>query len=408
MQQQKILIHSDRLKKTLETFAEFGRTKNNGVTRLSLSKEDIAARDYFVSCCKEIGMTVKMDDMANIYATMAGVEDKPPLVMGSHLDSVTKGGRFDGVLGVVAALEIARTLHDHHIQPKIPFTIVNFTNEEGARFEPAMMSSGVLSGKFEKTEMMKSRDTDGITFGEALAASGYKGDIENRLKEATAFLEMHVEQGPVLESENVKIGIVEGVVGMVNYEMEVTGESDHAGTTPMNMRKDALFTATDIMTDLRKKLNQLDSDLVYTVGRMNVLPNIHTVIPNKTIFTLEARHKDPKVIHQVEEAIQDLPKSLKGCAISARKLWGRDTVVFDQKLCDRLEKSAQSLGYSSKRLYSGAGHDAQFIASYLPTAMIFVPSVNGKSHCEEEFTSYEECANGVNVALDTVLSILDY
>ncbi|RYL99043.1 Zn-dependent hydrolase [Sporolactobacillus sp. THM7-7] len=406
MQQQKVLINARRLKDTIETFADFGRTKNNGVTRLSLSKEDIDARNYLVSCCEELGMTIKVDDMANIYATMPGASDKPPVVMGSHLDSVKKGGRFDGVLGVLAALEVARTFRDHHITPKIPFTIVDFTNEEGARFDPAMMCSGVISGKFEKSKMLENRDTEGISFKDALAASGYEGKIGNRLKEATAYLEMHIEQGPILESESLNIGVVEGVVGMVNYEIEVDGESDHAGTTPMSMRKDALFTASDIITALRTKLNRLDSDLVYTMGRMNVYPNIHTVIPNKAIFTLEARHKDPEVIRQVVQTIRELPRKMGGCTITARKLWSRDTVAFDQDICDQLEESAQSLNYPYKRMYSGAGHDAQFIASYLPTAMIFVPSVNGKSHCEEELTSYEDCAKGVNVALDTVLAIM--
>ncbi|MDL5041979.1 Zn-dependent hydrolase [Heyndrickxia coagulans] len=407
MQQQKVLIQAERLQESLEKFSTFGRTPANGVTRLSLSKEDIAARDYFVACCKEIGMEVKFDDMANIYAVMPGTENKPPVVMGSHLDTVKKGGRFDGVLGVAAALEVARTLHDNHIKPKAPFMIVNFTNEEGARFEPAMMCSGVISGKFDQSVMLKSRDEDGISFGEALAASGYAGDAKNRLKEASAFLEMHIEQGPVLESEGKQIGVVEGVVGMVNYEIEVTGESDHAGTTPMGMRKDALFTAADIISILRKQLNQLDPALVYTMGRMNVYPNIHTVIPNKAVFTLEARHQDPEVVAQVVEAIKTLPQEMSGCTISSKKLWSRETVVFDKSIVSQLEKSAQSLGLSSKKMYSGAGHDAQFMASYLPTAMLFVPSINGKSHCEEERTTYEDCACGVNVALDTVLALLE-
>lgn len=406
MQKQKILINSKRLEDTIEKFANFGRTKNNGVTRLSLSKEDIAARDYFVSCCRDLGMTIKIDDVANIYATMDGIADKPPLVMGSHLDTVIKGGRFDGVLGVLAALEVARTLHDHNIKPQIPLTLVDFTNEEGARFDPAMMCSGIISGMFEKADMLKIKDVEGKTFAEALDESGYKGSAENRLREATAYLEMHIEQGPVLESESLKIGVVEGVVGMVNYEIEVTGESDHAGTTPMKMRKDALFAASDLIRLLRDKLNTLDSGLVYTMGRMNVLPNVHTVIPNKALFTLEARHQDPNVIKQVVRMIEGLPETLGGCMIRAKKLWGRDTVAFDPSICDQLEESAKTLGYSYKRMYSGAGHDAQYMASYLPSAMIFVPSVNGKSHCEEELTAYEDCAKGVNVALDTVLEIL--
>ncbi|RYM02749.1 Zn-dependent hydrolase [Sporolactobacillus sp. THM7-7] len=406
MQKYQLLINSERLKDTLEKFANYGRTENNGVTRLSLSKEDIAIRNYFVSCCKKLGMAIKIDDVANIYATMPGIENKSPLIMGSHLDSVKKGGRFDGMLGVVAALEIARTLKDYHIQPRIPFTIVDFTNEEGARFEPAMMCSGIISGIFEKSKMLKSTDNEGTTFEEALNASGYKGEIKNRLKAASAYLEIHIEQGPVLESESLKIGVVEGVLGMITFEIEVTGDSDHAGTTPMKIRKDALFTASDIIRETRDRLNGLDGELVYTMGRMNVLPNIHTVIPNKAIFTLNARHKDPKVIRQVVQIINELPHEMEGCTITSRELWGRDTITFDKELCKQLEKSARVLGYSYKRMYSGAGHDAQNIATFLPTAMIFVPSVNGKSHCEEELTSYEDCAKGVNVALDTVMAIL--
>ncbi|MCQ2010435.1 Zn-dependent hydrolase [Sporolactobacillus sp. STSJ-5] len=406
MQEQKVLVNAERLKETIERFADFGRTDHNGVTRLSLSKEDIKARTYLISCCEELGMTVKVDDVANIYATMEGNEDLPPLVMGSHLDSVKKGGRFDGVLGVIAALEVARTLHDHHIKPKIPFMLVDFTNEEGARFDPAMMCSGIITGKFDKSEMLKSTDSEGVTFGEALAASGYEGGAGNRLQEASAYLEMHIEQGPVLESEEKTIGVVEGVVGMVNEEIEVCGESDHAGTTPMSMRKDALFAATDVITLLRKKLSRLDSNLVYTMGRMLVSPNIHTVIPNRVTFTLEARHKDPDVVAQVVQAINELPDSIGGCSIRARKLWARETVEFDHKICDQLECSTKELGYSYKRMYSGAGHDAQYIADFIPTAMIFVPSVHGKSHCEEELTSYEDCAKGVNVALDAVLSMI--
>ena len=368
-----MLIKGERLKNTLEAFANFGRTKNNGVTRLALSDEDRLARDYFCSCCKELGMSIEMDDMGNIYATLEGRENKPPIVVGSHLDSVKKGGRFDGVLGVVAGLEVARTLVENNIKPRIPLTIANMTNEEGARFEPSMMASGVLSGKFDKSVMLQKKDVDGITFEEALNSIGYAGNVESRLKEATAFLELHIEQGPILERESLSIGVVECVLGMVCYEIEVTGESDHAGTTPMDMRKDALFAATNIITEARQKLRTLDNDLVYTMGRMNVKPNIHTVIPNKVVFTLEARHKDPTIIQQVEEIIQGLTQisANEGCEIKAQKLWNRSTVWFDKKLVDQVERSARSLSYSYKRMDSGAGHDAQFIASYIPTCHDF-------------------------------------
>ncbi|MEK5272078.1 Zn-dependent hydrolase [Aeribacillus sp. FSL K6-8394] len=397
--------NAERLKETIEQFSKFGATKNNGVTRLSLSKEDIQARDYFCECCKALGMEIKVDDMANIYATLPGKKDLPPIVMGSHLDSVEKGGRFDGVLGVLTALEVVRTIKENNIELDIPVTIVNFTNEEGARFDPAMMSSGVLTNKFDKEKMLQSTDKNGITFGEALKESGYEGDVENRLKEALAFIELHVEQGPVLETENKTIGVVEGVLGMVCYEVTVTGESDHAGTTPMSMRKDPLFLSVKLLSSIIEQLGTVDEELVYTVGRVLVTPNIHTVIPNKVTFTVEARHKEEEKIKQVEDILQSLPKEDNGCTVKVEKLWGRDTVVFDSDLCDQIEQASNKFGYSSIRLYSGAGHDAQFIASIIPSAMIFVPSINGKSHCEEEFTPYEDCAKGADVLLETVLNL---
>lgn len=408
MQRQKVAVNGERLKNTLERFADYGRTPNNGVTRLALSEEDRLARDYFCSCCRDLGMDIKIDDLGCIYATLEGLEDKPPVVIGSHMDSVKKGGRFDGILGVVAGLELVRTLVEHNIKPKVPIVIVNFTNEEGARFEPSMMASGILSGKFQKDVMMKKTDVDGVTFEQALQSCGYEGDTSNRLTEASAFVELHIEQGPILEREAKSIGVVECVLGMVCYEIEVTGESDHAGTTPMDMRKDALFATNNLIAEARHELGRLDSNLVYTMGRMNVLPNIHTVIPNKVIFSLEARHTDEDVIASVEKIIQLLPDQaelLEGCEVRVTKLWGRDTVWFDKTVCDEVEESVRSLGYSYKRMVSGAGHDAQFLASYIPTAMIFIPSVNGKSHCEEEFTPWEECEKGVNVLLETVIKL---
>lgn len=400
-----LLCNESRLEETIQMFSQFGRTENGGVSRLSLSPEDVVARNYFCKCCEELEMDVTFDDMANIYATLPGKKELPPIVMGSHLDSVEKGGRFDGVLGVLTALEVVRTLRDFEVEIEAPIVIMNFTNEEGARFDPAMMSSGVLAQKFDKEKMLDSKDKNGVTFSDALEASGYKGEQKNRLKEAMAYVELHIEQGPVLERKAIDIGVVEGVLGMVCYEITITGESDHAGTTPMEMRKDPLFAATDIITAARKKLASLDQDLVYTMGRMNVSPNIHTVIPNKVVFTLEARHQDSEIISKVEDIIHNLSTEIDGCELSFEKLWSRDTVVFESEICQSVEEACKKYGYSSHRMYSGAGHDAQFMASYIPSAMIFVPSVNGKSHCEEELTSYKDCANGANVLLQTVLSL---
>ena len=409
MQKQKVLINGERLKDTLEAFADFGRTKNDGVTRLALSDIDIQVRNHFKSLCEELGMTVKWDDMGSMYATLEGVDnDKPPVVMGSHLDSVEKGGRFDGVLGVLTGLEVVRTVVENNIKPQVPIVIANITNEEGARFEPSMMASGVMSGRFDKGKMLQSTDKQGTTFGDALKASGYEGDKMNRLQEAKAFIELHIEQGPVLENEAIDIGVVECVVGMCCYEVEVTGDSDHAGTTPMTMRRDALFAANNLINEIREKMSKLDSDLVYTIGRMDVSPNIHTVIPNKVVFTIEARHKEASTIRQVEDIIKGLTKSdgKEKCEVTATKLWDRDTVWFKDELVESLESSCTNLGYAFKRMPSGAGHDAQFIATYLPAAMVFVPSVNGKSHAEDELTSWEDCEKGVNVVLQTVLDLI--
>lgn len=407
---EKIRIDGKRLEETIEAFADFGRTEYNGVTRLALSETDIRVRKYFQSECEGLGMTVEWDDLGNMYATLLGQDNnQPPIVMGSHLDTVEKGGRFDGVLGVITGLEVVRTLIDHNITPRIPIVVANITNEEGARFEPAIMCSGVLSGWFDKMTMFESKDKNGITFGDALQDSGFVGEKEHRLKSATAFLELHIEQGPSLENEALEIGVVEGVMGMTNYEIKVYGDSNHAGTTPMHMREDALFAANSLIMEIREKLNTLHHTLVYTIGRMDVSPNIHTVIPNEVVFTIEARHEDMETIKQVEAIIEGLPASdqKETCEVNVRKQWGRDTVWFDGNIVKLVEQSTECVGYSHKRMVSGAGHDSQFISTFIPTAMIFVPSVNGKSHAENELTSAEDCERGVNVMLQTVLQMMN-
>lgn len=395
----------ERLKKNLELFSEIGATENNGVTRLALSEEDIIARDKFKDICEQLGMVVTVDDMGTMYATLPSKTDNLPIVMGSHLDSVIKGGRYDGVLGVLTALEAVETIIDANLELNHPLTIVNFTNEEGARFEPSLMASGVLSGKFDKAKMLASTDRKGITFEEALEKSGYKGEETNRLTKAHAYLELHIEQGPVLEHYNKEIGIVEGVLGMVCYDITLTGESNHAGTTPISMRKDSMFAAMQIISILQNKLKQLPDDLVYTIGRINAYPNIHTVIPSNVTFSLESRHQDPTVIQQVEQIIFDLPKEIENCQLSYTKLWDRDTVYFAPEVVNAVATSTEELGYTHHQMFSGAGHDAQFIAGYIPSTMIFVPSAKGYSHREDEYTSYEECSKGADVLMNAVLKV---
>jgi N-carbamoyl-L-amino-acid hydrolase len=393
----------------IKTFGRFGDTGKGGITRLSLSEEAIAARTEFVKRMEAIGATVTTDDMANMYATISGTEDLPAIFSGSHMDSVRQGGNYDGILGVLTAMEVAETIVKEKIPHRHPITVIVWTNEEGARFEPAMMSSGVICGKFDKDTMLasKAKDIPELTFGEALDKSGFKGKEENRMDplKTKALVELHIEQGPVLEAEGIDIGVVEGVCGMINYEFTFTGQAGHAGTTPMKYRKDALYAAVKTIQYLHDELDQLDSKLVYTTGKISAHPNIHTIIPDEVRITLDARHQDPEVIKQVLAVIKKIPSVVEQCKVSYEEAWSRKTVSFTSELVDYVEKSAQECGYSNRRIYSGPGHDAQFAIDIVPTTMIFVPSVGGHSHCEIEYTPVENCLKGANVLLNTILHI---
>ncbi len=398
-----------RLDNTIKTFAKFGDTGKGGVTRFSLSPEALAARAEFKRRMEAIGATVVTDDMANMYATVPGTEALPALVSGSHLDSVRQGGNFDGVLGVMAAMEALESIVASGVKHRHPLTAIVWTNEEGARFEPAMMSSGVICGKFSKEKMLASvaKDIPGYTFGEALAASGFVGSEENRLSpdRHAALIELHIEQGPVLEAEGLAIGAVDGVCGMINFEFTFLGQADHAGTTPMKYRRDALYAAVKTIQYLHDELDKLDPALVYTTGKISAHPNIHTIIPDEVKFTLDARHYDPAVITQVLAIIKSMPGEVVGCKASYQEAWARKSVAFDAMLVRTVEESAKALGYPYMRIHSGPGHDAQYAADIIPTAMIFVPSEEGHSHCELEYTPTEACAKGVNVLIQTLLAL---
>lgn len=399
----------ERLDDKIKTFSQFGATGKGGITRFSLSAEAITARTEFKRRMEAIGALVVTDDMANMYATIPGTQELPAIMSGSHLDSVRQGGNYDGVLGVLSAMEVAETIVKEKIPHRHPITVVVWTNEEGARFEPAMMSSGVICGKFDKELMLASvaKDIPGYSFGEALEASGFQGEEKNRVtsQKCKALVELHIEQGPVLEAEGYDIGVLEGVCGMINYEFTFRGQAGHAGTTPMKYRKDALYAATKTIQYLHDELDQLDTKLVYTTGKISCHPNIHTIIPEEVKFTLDARHQDPEVILQVLEIIHKIPTEVEKCSASYEKAWSRSTVTFTKELVDFVEESAKEYGYSSKRMYSGPGHDAQFMIDMLPTTMIFVPSVEGHSHCELEYTPVEACLKGTNVLLNTILAI---
>jgi N-carbamoyl-L-amino-acid hydrolase len=323
------------------------------------------------------------------------------------MDSVRNGGNYDGILGCITALEVVETIVRDKIPHKHPVTAMVWTNEEGSLYPPAMMCSGVVCGKFQKETVLGSKSVEGKTFGEALRESGFAGDEALRLgpKNYLAMLELHIEQGPVMESEKKEIGVVDGVLGMFNYRISIRGQADHAGTTPMSFRRDALLAAADAIKYLHAGLDKLAQDLVYTTGEIVLHPNVHTVIPGFVEFSLDVRHWDPAILDKALEVVKNIPKEIDKCAISCREAWSRRRVSFNTQLVDLVEKNALDLGYSYMRIHSGPGHDAQYAADLLPATMIFVPSRDGHSHCEEEFTSLEECWKGINVALNTALDI---
>lgn len=399
-----------RMEDKIKTFATYGDAGHGGITRYSLSPEAVQAREEFRKRMEAIGAEITVDDMANMYATIPGSDPNAKrIVMASHIDSVKNGGNYDGILGVMTAMEVLETIVDQKIPHKHPVTAMIWTNEEGSLYPPAMMSSGVICEKFDKDTMLASKSVlDGeTTFGQALAASGYAGAVENRLNpnDYECMLELHIEQGPILEAANKDIGVVTCVLGMLNYRIRTYGQADHAGTTPMKYRQDALYAAAQVLTYLHNELDKLDPELVYTTGEIKCHPCVHTVIPDFVDFSIDARHEDPKVIEQVLDVIKNMPKEVAKCKVDYEKAWARDTVYFDKQLVEFVKESADEAGISNQYINSGAGHDAQFVSEMMPTTMVFVPSKDGHSHCEPEFTSVEQCTNGASVMLNTVLKV---
>lgn len=405
----------NRMAEKIKTFSQFGKLDGGGITRLSLSEDAIKARDEFKKRVTDLGMVFETDDVANMYATYYPSEEskkKKRLVIGSHCDSVKNGGNYDGIYGVLSGLEVAETVIKEKIPMEHPLTVMVWTNEEGVRFEPAMMSSGIVIGKknFEKEKMFNIKATTGedITFGEAVEQSGYQGDQKNRLNpnDYAAYFEPHIEQGPVLEDGGYQVGIVEGVVGMINYDLIFEGVSCHAGTFPQGKRKDAIKAASKAILTLWEELRdkgELPDDLVFTTGELEIRPNVHTVVPNFVKVAIDSRHRDMNVLEKVKSVIESLPKEIEGCSFRIEPHWGRDTIAFDSNLLKNMEDSAKELGMNYHKMYSGAGHDAQFVSEMMPSVMLFIPSKDGLSHTTVEYSTDEQCNDGATLALNTIL-----
>ncbi len=305
-----IQIDGDRLNATLQELAAIGATPGGGVTRLTLSDEDKTARDLLAKWMAEAGLEVRVDDLGNMSGIRPGTEDAPPVYMGSHIDTVVRGGRYDGALGVMGALEVIRTLNDHKVQTRLPVGIVNWTNEEGVRFEPATLASGVVAGAFTREYAYERRDRNGLVFGDELERIGFKGDESKRPLPASAYLELHIEQGPVLESLGKPVGVVGGIVGIIWNEVVVTGQSDHAGPSPMPLRKDALMAAATMIASIEKLALDRDDVAVATVGRIEVEPDTINTIPGKAVFSVDFRHPDGETIDYLSRELNHLGETV--------------------------------------------------------------------------------------------------
>ncbi len=409
----------NRMEDKIKTFAQYGATGNGGITRYALSPEANQARGEFVKRMEAIGAIIETDDLANMYATLEGTEPGlKRIVMGSHVDSVKNGGNYDGILGVMTGMEVLETIAENNIPHRHPITVMIWTNEEGSLYPPALMVSGVvcndvlpadIAGKYKMEDMLKSKSVldKTKTFKDALDASPYKGEKKNRLNpdDYMAMFELHVEQGPILEDAKNDIGVVTCVLGMFNYRIRFFGQADHAGTTPMHKRQDALYAAAKGLCYLHEEIDKLGRpELVYTTGEIVCHPCVHTVIPDMIDFSIDVRHEDPEVRQKVLDIVKSLDgKEIERCRCEVELAWARDTVYFDEELVGFVKDSADELGISNQYINSGAGHDAQFASYMMPTTMIFVPSKDGHSHCEPEYTSVEQCTAGASVMLNAVL-----
>jgi N-carbamoyl-L-amino-acid hydrolase len=407
------MVRIDRasLEKTFHEQARIGATPAGGLTRLALSDEDRVIRDRMVAWLQEAGCTVRVDRMGNIFGRRAaapGGEARPPVVMGSHCDSVPTGGRFDGVLGVVCALEAIRALNAAGVQTRHPVELAIFTNEEGARFQPAMLGSAVMAGKVSLEDAYNQRDRHGVRLVDELERIGYLGPEPCAARPMRAYLELHIEQGPHLEEAGLSVGVVEGIVAIGWTRITFHGAQDHAGPTPMRTRHDALVAAADVVKAVRHIPVEIGHEMVGTVGWLDVHPNIVNAIPGKVVLTADLRARREadldRGLADLEAAARDAAAA-EGVRVEMERLMRVPLTRFAREVVDAVEAAARALGAGHQRMLSGAGHDAQHMASFCPTGMVFVPSIAGKSHCEDEATHFDDIEHGANVLLHAALTL---
>lgn len=399
-------INSKRLQTWLADFATIGATPNGGVHRLTLTDLDKQARDLFVSLAKKAGCSIKIDAMGNIFARRSGEDNRlSPVLIGSHIDSQPLGGKYDGIYGVLAALEVVYSLNDHNIKTDRPIDVVSWTNEEGSRFAPAMIGSAVFSGLTTLQDGWSCRDSEGNTIKQELERIGYDGKDNFSNYKIHASLELHIEQGPILENHNELIGIVTGALGQKWYDVEFTGMASHAGTTPMEVRQDALLGLAEAVLEVNTIGKNEKPEGRATVGMVKITPNSRNVISDKAWFSVEFRHPSEKGLQrmdqQLSEKVHQIAEKLN-LTYSIRPILSFPPLPFDKTCIEVVRKVAQNLNYPHRTMVSGAGHDSCNISKIAPTSMIFIPCIKGISHNEKEEIKPEWMSAGANVLLNAV------
>lgn len=399
-------INSKRLQTWLADFATIGGTPNGGVHRLTLTDLDKQARDLFVSLAKKAGCSIKIDAMGNIFARRPGEDNLlSPVLIGSHIDSQPLGGKYDGIYGVLAALEVVYSLNDHDIKTDRPIDVVSWTNEEGSRFAPAMIGSAVFSGLTSLQDGWSCRDSEGNTIKQELERIGYAGNDNFSNYKIHASLEVHIEQGPILENHNELIGIVTGASGQKWYDVEFTGMASHAGTTPMEVRQDALLGLAEAVLEVNTIGKNEKPEGRATVGMVKITPNSRNVISDKAWFSVEFRHPSEKGLQRMDqqfsEKVHQIAEKLN-LTYSIRPILSFPPLPFDKTCIEVVRKVAQNLNYPHRTMVSGAGHDSCNISKIAPTSMIFIPCIKGISHNEKEEIKPEWMSAGANVLLNAV------
>lgn len=403
---QNIRVNRDRLWDSLMEMAKIGATPKGGCARLALTDLDRQGRDLFVQWCRDAGCSISIDRMGNIFARRPGRDDTlPPVVTGSHLDTQPTGGKFDGVYGVLAGLEVIRSLNDAGFETEAPLEVAVWTNEEGSRFAPAMVSSGVFAGVFTEEYGHSRTDLDGKTIGGELARIGYLGDAPVGGRPFRAFFEAHIEQGPILEAEKRTIGVVQGIQGMRWFEITLTGSESHAGTTPMNRRRDAMLGCARLV-DRINAIALEHAPGVSTVGLVKVAPNSRNTIPGSVFLTVDLRHPSDgellKMKTALETAVTEVCDAI-GLGHDCTEIWNSPAVHYHPDCIAAVRKAAADSGFAHMDIVSGAGHDAGYISRVAPAGMIFVPCADGISHNEIESATAEDLAAGCNVLLRAML-----